>query len=786
LKFKYKFRNPGNTTYGINKATVTLKTIPLGTVDASEIASITKLFIGQINSKQESQVYETECQLSTQMLDQVMKRSAGFTLEVSGYETSLVNSIGSDYKTYNEVLSRVKSQTAALFIDYGYASGYRGNGYCFGYGVTYNVAAKNQFNKDSTTVDDMYFQNDLEYVFNTLLDMSGDYELSDEGYIKSINGVANAADIKDGAWYIGHKYTEGGKRYLKTYSPYTGGDDKTHWSLSNIKISAGDEISIIYAKDADNDGVPLNEEIMYGTDDTKSDTDGDGLSDYEEIYGWYKDGIGLDAKYSDSNKVYTNPKLADTDGDGLSDYSADSTKQDSDPINSERADDTRLRCRYAQTLSGSLTDFSFGDDDTYTIDNIGDKIYLDITPIQLSAATVQYKLGNDGEYKTLGKTDKISLNLGENKIYIRCTAPDHTTYKDYVLTANSNFNKMKDFKAEAPKYNFDADWNEPHIFSCALVYLNWSTYDDERACVPDGGYVLYGKKESSVRNNVSLPRDFETSGLLAGIEDLVFERYVNYKDEFYVKLSSDDLFKGAYPKEIDLRQNTNYSFYLFAYTGADSESAYRYELLGSANVKTGTSRYAQLNIYGHYFYDKEDHDGTYDPDYYWGFCAPKSAYESLPQGAERVPYIPSIPDVLNFSAFNHCDLVLSHGLYTGLKRDSIEFDDDDDKSYCFGEGKIHKYGDDPKKFSNCTKVVSTIFDRTQNYSFTETFEAWEIDFWESDYLGKVTANFTYTSATDTWTCSWSSTTGQKAGSAITAGQRTGKDNGSKDDGLRWE
>ena len=55
--------------------------------------------------------------------------------------------------------------------------------------------------------------------------------------------------------------------------------------------------------DTDGDGLTDGEEVnRYGTDPTKADTDGDGLTDGEEI-----------------NRYGTNPTKADTDGDGLSD-----------------------------------------------------------------------------------------------------------------------------------------------------------------------------------------------------------------------------------------------------------------------------------------------------------------------------------------------------------------------------------------------------------------------------------------------------------------------------------
>lgn len=54
--------------------------------------------------------------------------------------------------------------------------------------------------------------------------------------------------------------------------------------------------------DIDGDGLDAEEESMYGTDDTKTDTDGDSLSDYDEVNEWD-----------------TDPLNTDTDGDGFSD-----------------------------------------------------------------------------------------------------------------------------------------------------------------------------------------------------------------------------------------------------------------------------------------------------------------------------------------------------------------------------------------------------------------------------------------------------------------------------------
>ena len=64
-------------------------------------------------------------------------------------------------------------------------------------------------------------------------------------------------------------------------------------------------------RDYDGDGLRNLKEVEYGTDLTMQDTDGDNLSDYEEVEG---------IKSKDGLNIYqTNPLLKDTDEDGLND-----------------------------------------------------------------------------------------------------------------------------------------------------------------------------------------------------------------------------------------------------------------------------------------------------------------------------------------------------------------------------------------------------------------------------------------------------------------------------------
>jgi outer membrane protein OmpA-like peptidoglycan-associated protein len=94
--------------------------------------------------------------------------------------------------------------------------------------------------------------------------------------------------------------------------------------------------------DADNDGLLRSIEEQLGTDPNNADTDGDGLTDGEEVNTYHTNPLKVDSdgdNLPDKDEITvnkTNPNRADTDGDGLSDgdeilkYSTDPLKVDTD------------------------------------------------------------------------------------------------------------------------------------------------------------------------------------------------------------------------------------------------------------------------------------------------------------------------------------------------------------------------------------------------------------------------------------------------------------------------
>lgn len=125
------------------------------------------------------------------------------------------------------------------------------------------------------------------------------------------------------------------------------GTDPENPDTDGDGLSDGDEVKKYHTNplkvDTDGDGISDGDEVFkYHTDPTKFDTDGDGLSDGDEILKYHTDPLKMDTDgdgLTDGEEVltyHTNPLKVDSDGDGLSDwdevktYHTDPNNPDSD------------------------------------------------------------------------------------------------------------------------------------------------------------------------------------------------------------------------------------------------------------------------------------------------------------------------------------------------------------------------------------------------------------------------------------------------------------------------
>jgi hypothetical protein len=104
--------------------------------------------------------------------------------------------------------------------------------------------------------------------------------------------------------------------------------------FDDILLEGRDGIFLAYITDVDGDGLSAREEFLYRTKDSEIDTDGDGLTDFEEIK------TGWTVTQSDVLTVYSDPLSADADRDGLSDIQErDSASGATDPLDADTDDD---------------------------------------------------------------------------------------------------------------------------------------------------------------------------------------------------------------------------------------------------------------------------------------------------------------------------------------------------------------------------------------------------------------------------------------------------------------
>ncbi len=159
---------------------------------------------------------------------------------------------------------------------------------------------------------------------------AGCYTTTPDGRLASVDGVANAdagsagPDLCPGQWGI-----------------MTSSDEQTEQALTegfdDVIVHAGDRIRIVRQTDCDQDELLDSVEPVVNADVGPSDTDGDGISDFEEARGWIvaladPDNAGQPCAAdpvpgtplweADSDAcpwAAPNPKIADTDGDGVGD-----------------------------------------------------------------------------------------------------------------------------------------------------------------------------------------------------------------------------------------------------------------------------------------------------------------------------------------------------------------------------------------------------------------------------------------------------------------------------------
>ena len=394
--------------------------------------------------------------------------------------------------------TKVVAKTADITIDYG--PGAKGD-----QTARYQVATNYRYNPDNKGSDDMYAKTSLaDLLRNAHVNFTQDsVKISSK---KKHYGLTAIDEYKynqkeNAMWFVSIQRAKDIKKGRNTMELYMVG--YASYDLDEILVSAGDAVHIFYSKDQDKDGIPLVTERLFGTDDKKVDSDGDGLSDYDEIYGW--------TKGKSKTKIFTDPTNKDTDGDGMND------KEDPEPT---KATDSYKRATFKDATLSMLQVFddslmvdstallskdsaALAETDTFDVFVQAPSAFIKVVPTAEMVASVMYTI--DGKKHSVkrsiedGKEVYIfetPLKVSENtNVKIEVKSGDGATVETYFLSLSS---------ALLPPTNMKLGKNANR----SQITVNFDPSTDSRV----NGYVILRVKKSyqdGNKRNDQLPENIE-------------------------------------------------------------------------------------------------------------------------------------------------------------------------------------------------------------------------------------------------------------------------------------
>lgn len=387
---------------------------------------------------------------------------------------------------FNQVITNAEAKTASVTFDYGPSTTEEH----FEPVKTYRVATQLKPNANSVDLYDVYEKTTLKDIFDIL---GIDYE---EGPLtiggKERNGLISIDDYKyeeskAAAWYVSivrakdHKNAE--VRSIKH------GD----FSLKDIEVNTGDSVNVFYSEDKDGDGLSAREEALLGTDDSNPDTDGDGINDYDEVYGWMSDNENCEI----CGPFKTNPLLENTDYDEWPD------KEDPDPVNRELSGSADIVAVIIDENSSRRREYN-GLSTVWENDYTPHKSTTNITfttAVQPGSITVKRK-GDNGEYQDFPivtgekeNTYKIEINnlkIGLDTTLVEIVSENKENTTKHIIVVDGGLEKMG-----ALSLKTDDDDLDIRLEKREKIYVNFTPLKDDRIL----GYIVL-KAENKAQSTI--------------------------------------------------------------------------------------------------------------------------------------------------------------------------------------------------------------------------------------------------------------------------------------------
>jgi hypothetical protein len=244
--------------------------------------------------------------VNAQLIKEFLANPRTLYYETAAFELLAINGINFDFIT-----EQTFARTAFVEIDFG-------NGSIERYRVATNVRRDENANFIGTTLGAV-MQNILKIPYTNIENP----EQPGQMVLASVRDVTGSLpDSRDSIWVV----STTGEQQMTIPA-----------NFDDIVVRAGDSVRLLFLDDKDQDGVYDLSEELFGSVTDNTDSDGDGLSDREEIIdGWeagpvIREGVIVTEPYF----VFSDPTSADADGDGLTDQQemvsgADPSKFDTD------------------------------------------------------------------------------------------------------------------------------------------------------------------------------------------------------------------------------------------------------------------------------------------------------------------------------------------------------------------------------------------------------------------------------------------------------------------------
>ena len=300
IKVNVELRNVGNVAFSIAGLNLTAQTVnyydpteltPIaGLTPETAYSSLGTLAVGSgpTGSGGEASgpiIFAADDLTVDQALD--LLRSPG-SLQLKHGSPELLDADGNSYAHRTQ---EVQTKCAAIVIDYGPAADEQHR----------HLVATNLFDRSQAVS-----------AARAMEILGIDYELSEEdtdaGVFAGLASVGSVStDLETNSYW---KVLHGDGSELSLYSVRSGSCD-----FDALSLIGGSVLQLVYISDPDDDGLGAREEMIYRTDSENDDSDGDGILDGEEIYGW-----DLTLASGETIRVHSDPTRPDTDGDGQSDF----------------------------------------------------------------------------------------------------------------------------------------------------------------------------------------------------------------------------------------------------------------------------------------------------------------------------------------------------------------------------------------------------------------------------------------------------------------------------------